>query len=87
MTITKSLKKVKISNIDGRLPEKLQKNRLACRMIEIETETIKSWKSYQRLLKSYVKKLTDKLKKPVKTHGAEAFSLGNPYYTYEFLWP
>ena len=45
-------------------------------MIEIETDTDISWKSYRRHSKSYVTKLSDKLIKLVKIHSAEVFSLG-----------
>ena len=42
-------------NTAGRLPEELRKNRLACRMIEIETDTDKVEKVIDAS-KSYVKK-------------------------------
>ena len=59
-------------NIAGRLLEKLR-NRLPCCIIEIETDTYLSYKNRRRS-KSYVKN-SDKLKKLVKIHSAEAFLL------------
>ena len=38
---------------DGKLPDKLQKNRLAYSIIEIETDKNKSWKNYRRHSKSF----------------------------------